>query len=93
MNFPQKLIEIQSLIDDKVQESLHLDYKEARAVGKTSKQYFDFAKDASAFANSDGGVLIYGVKEQGHLPVSITGIDHSKFNREFFEQVIRSNIS
>ena len=91
--FPKKLKEIQSLIDDEIQESLHLDYKEARAVGKTSKQKFDFAKDASAFANSDGGVLIYGIQEKGHLPIAITGVDHSQFTREFFEQTIRTNIS
>lgn len=93
MIFPKTLAEIQALIDDKVQESLHLDYKEARAVGKSSKQKFDFAKDVSAFANSDGGTLIYGLKEKAHLPVLITGIDHSQFTREFFEQVIRTNIS
>lgn len=93
MIFPIKLTEIQALIDDEVQESLHLDYKEARAVGKTSKQKSDFAKDVSSFANSDGGVLIYGVKEKGHLPISITGIDHSQFSREFIEQTIRTNIS
>lgn len=93
MIFPQSLPEIQALIDDKVQESLHLDYKEARAVGKTSKQKFDFAKDVSSFANSDGGVLIYGIKEKGHLPISITGIDHLQFTKEFLEQTIRTNIS
>lgn len=85
--------EIQSLIADEIQESIHLDYKEARAVGKTDKQKFDFAKDVSAFANSDGGVLVYGIKEKGHLPVAVTGIEHSKFTREFFEQTIRTNIS
>lgn len=93
MIFPTKLSEIQSLIDDEIQESLHLDYKEARAVGKTDKQKIDFAKDVSAFANSDGGVLVYGIKEKGHLPIEITGIEHSKFSREFFEQTIRTNIS
>ena len=91
--FPTKLKEIQALIDDEIQESLHLDYKEARAVGKTSKQKADFGKDVSAFANSDGGVLIYGIQEKGHLPVAITGIDHSQYTREFIEQTIRTNIS
>lgn len=93
MIFPKTVPEIQSLIADEIQESIHLDYKEARAVGKTDKQKFDFAKDVSAFANSDGGVLVYGIKEKGHLPVAVTGIEHSKFTREFFEQTIRTNIS
>jgi hypothetical protein len=91
--FPTTLKEIKALIDDGIQESLHLDYKEARAVGKTSKQKADFGKDVSAFANSDGGVLIYGIQEKGHLPVAITGIDHSQYTREFIEQTIRTNIS
>lgn len=91
--FPTTLKEVKTLIDDEIQESLHLDYKEARAVGKTSKQKADFGKDVSAFANSDGGVLVYGIQEKGHLPVAITGIDHSQFTREFIEQTIRTNIS
>jgi Putative DNA-binding domain len=91
--FPKTLKELQALIDDEVQESLYLDYKEARAVGKHSKQKADFGKDVSAFANSDGGVLIYGIQEKGHLPLAITGIDHSQFSREFIEQTIRTNIS
>lgn len=91
--FPTTLDEIQALIDNEVQESLHLDYKEARAIGKSSKQKADFGKDVSAFANSDGGVLIYGIKEKGHLPIAITGVDHSQFTREFIEQTVRTNIS
>jgi predicted HTH transcriptional regulator len=91
--FPTTLKEIKALIDDEIQESLHLDYKEARAVGKSSKQKADFGKHVSAFANSDGGVLIYGIQEKGHLPVEITGIDHIQFTREFIEQTIRTNIS
>jgi len=93
MIFPQTSLEIQSLMNDEVQESLHLDYKEARAVGKTPHQKTEIAKHVSAFANSDGGVLVYGIKEAGHLPNSITGIDHSQFTREFFEQTIKSNLS
>ena len=91
--FPTTLKELQALIDDEIQESLYLEYKGAGAVGKTSHQKAEFGKHISSFANSDGGVLIYGIQEKGHLPVAITGIDHSNFSREFFEQTIRTNIS
>jgi len=91
MKPPTTLAEIQALIDNSVAESIHLDYKGSEAlVGKTS----EIAKDVSAFANSDGGIIIYGVREEGRLPKSIDqGVDHKKRTREWLEQVIQSNVS
>ena len=59
---PTTVAEIDKLISDQVQEDLHLDYKESGAIHKTKKD--DISKDVSAFANSDGGLLIYGVRER-----------------------------
>lgn len=91
MKPPTTLTEVQALIDNSVAESIHLDYKGSEAlVGKSS----EIAKDVSAFANSDGGIIIYGVREEEHLPKSIDeGVDHKRHTREWLEQVIQSNVS
>lgn len=91
MNPPTTLAEIQVLIDNSVPESIYLDYKGSEALaGKPS----EIAKDVSAFANSDGGIIIYGVREEGHLPKSIDqGVDHKKHTREWLEQIIQSSVS
>jgi predicted HTH transcriptional regulator len=54
---------LDQMIADGVQESLILDYKRADALAKTDRQRIDITKDVSAFANSSGGVVIYGMAE------------------------------
>ena len=81
------------MIRDQVQESIHLDYKASKAI--SPKERDEIAKDVSAFANSDGGVLIYGVEEDkaSHLPVRIDdGVDDAVCSREWIENTITSRI-
>jgi hypothetical protein len=85
--------DIESLILNGIEESLHLEYKEAGALGSSEHQKKEISKDISAFANSDGGMIIYGVKEEGHLPTEITFIDGEKFSKEWFENIIFGNIN
>jgi hypothetical protein len=83
-----------SLIADGVQESLHLDYKASDALQRTDGKKNEISKDVSAFANSDGGMLVYGIEEIGHLPVKIdNGCDPAVITREWLGQVINSTIS
>jgi hypothetical protein len=92
MELPTTLQDIDKLISTQTQESLHLDYKDSRAVDKSKRA--EISKDVSAFANSDGGAIIYGVIEQDHLPVSRdSGVDQAHYTREWLEQVVNSNIS
>jgi hypothetical protein len=49
------LAEVQTLIDTQVQESLHLDYKDSRALGLDKAS--EIAKGVSAFANLHMGVV------------------------------------
>jgi hypothetical protein len=89
---PITIADIDRLIRDGVQEDLHLDYKESPAIDRSKRN--EMAKDVSAFANSDGGILIYGVIESNNLPVSKdSGVDHTVYSREWLEQVISSNIT
>ena len=56
--------DIQDLIDNQVRENIKLDYKASASLAKKNDNCKkELSKDVSAFANSDGGVLIYGVVE------------------------------
>ena len=35
-------------------------------MSKDDKKKAEIAKDVSAFANSDGGIILYGIEEQEH---------------------------
>ncbi len=54
-----------ALIRDEAQESLTLDYKRSSALGKWNTERNNLSKDISAFANSEGGMLICGMEENG----------------------------
>jgi len=92
------ITDLQILISNQVEENLHLDYKAADALLNTDGKKKEISKDVSAFANSDGGVIIYGVKEfpeptKKHLPQAIDPVDRNSITKEWLEQVINSNIS
>ncbi len=85
--------DILELIENETPESLTLDYKRSDSLAKDSKKRNEISKDVSAFANSAGGILIYGVAENKHLPLSIDdGVDPTVITKEWLEQVINSNI-
>jgi len=84
---------IEALITNQMKEHLELDYKEAAALARTDGKKREISKDVSAFANSAGGVIIYGVREDGHVPVELdAGCDPNEISKEWLEQVINSNI-
>ena len=92
------LEDIENLKENKIEESLHLDYKEdfTRKGNKNDIDSKELAKDISSFANTEGGYLIYGVKSsKGDSPEEIVGIEinpDDKF-KEKIEQIIRTTIS
>jgi hypothetical protein len=82
--------DLQQLIEDQILESLTLDYKASPALAKDSKSRDDLCKDVSAFANSAGGQIIYGIEEKDRKPTKID--QGSDLTREWVEQVIDSNV-
>lgn len=54
------LADVQTLVDSAQRESETLEYKTASA-RLTDADFKELAKDASAFANSSGGLLVYGI--------------------------------
>jgi hypothetical protein len=84
--------DIQALITDQVEESIYLDFKEAGALNKVEKKRTDISKDVASFANSAGGIIVYGLKEENHIASELSFLDGNEFTKEWLEQVIRSSI-
>ena len=81
--------DIDDLIANEVEENIHLDYKASGAFDKDDKKRSEITKDVSAFANSDGGIIVYGVSEEDHKPKEISPIDGRVFTKEWLENVIQ----
>lgn len=83
---------LEQMIRDKIEESPTLDYKAAKALDR--KKMDDIRKDATSFANSAGGVIIYGISEiQGPLkapiPDKLDPIDRTQFSSEWLDQTLQ----
>lgn len=85
--------DITALIANEAEESVHLDFKAAGSLSKKDeRKKMEIAKDVSAFANSDGGIIVYGIEEQNHKAYAISYIDGNTYTKEWLEQVIQDNI-
>ena len=85
--------DLQSLIDSGTEESIYLDYKSAGALDKTDAKKKEISKDVASFANSDGGIIIYGIEEKNNKPVGFSYINGNIITKEWLEQVINSTIN
>jgi hypothetical protein len=70
---------VQRLVDDQVPESLVLDYKRKPYDLAVAEAKIELAKDASSFANSQGGALLLGIGEKKNalkqsVPVRTYGV-------------------
>lgn len=83
---------LQDLIQNDTQESLTLEYKQSDSLQNNERNKNEISKDISAFANSVGGIIIYGIEERGHRPIRVDGGIDATGKREWLEQVINSRI-
>jgi len=85
--------DILALIEEGAEESLNLDFKRAESLEQTDGRKKEISKDVSSFANSDGGIIIYGIDEEGDYKASsLSFVDGEKVTKEWLEQVINSDI-
>lgn len=70
-----------ALIADKETEGKTLDYKRD-AVGNGDLERKEFLYDASSFANTQGGFLIFGMEESNGLPTNLVGLANFDADKE-----------
>ena len=88
-----ELIDISNLMENKVPEGSTIEYKSELPHEGESKK-IPFLAEVSAFANTSGGDLIFGVIEQNGFIKSIDGVRTENPDREILrlENAIRSGI-
>ena len=86
--------DLQRLIDESVIETRNLEYKEILPSNSDGDKK-EFLADISSFANSNGGDLIYGIREEDHRPIKLVGVrvDDIDEKQRQLEAVIRDGIS
>lgn len=84
--------EINNLITNQAEETIHLEFKRGDALKKEEKSKREIAKDVSAFANSDGGIIIYGIEEVNNKAHSLKFVNGKEIPKEWLEQIIDSSI-
>jgi hypothetical protein len=83
---------VERIVSLGLQENLYLEFKSGRPQNY-ERFKDDIAQDVSAFANSDGGTLLVGIKENDNRAVEIDGVDEARFNRESLGQTIAHKVS
>jgi hypothetical protein len=84
--------DLERLIAEGVKESLTLDYKASPALDRADKKRDELCKDVTAFANSAGGQIVYGMEEDKHAPTKLDDGAAPEITKEWVEQVIDSRV-
>jgi hypothetical protein len=87
--------ELEALHTGNVKESLNLEYKASPAIDKKDdNKKIEMARDVCAFANADGGQIVYGMTEDDHEPAGLDdGVDSKTYPEIWFEQVLQQHIT
>ncbi|WP_340114861.1 AlbA family DNA-binding domain-containing protein [Maribellus mangrovi] len=83
---------IKSFIENEIEESINIEFKAGEALARTESKKKEISKDVSAFANSDGGIIVYGIHEENNRAHSLSFINGNEFSKEWLEQIISSTI-
>lgn len=83
---------INSIINNNLEESINIEFKSSGALSKQDSVKKEISKDISAFANSDGGIIIYGLDEESHVASKVSFIDGNTYTKEWIENIILSTI-
>lgn len=84
------ILDINEIINQGLEESVHLDYKRSESLSSSDVKKRELTKDVSSFANSDGGIIIYGVTEEDHKPKDFSFVEGNIYTKEWLENVITS---
>jgi hypothetical protein len=86
--------DVQALIDNKVGESLYIEYKTEVFDKRDDKKRVQFLGSVSAFANAAGGDILIGVKADNGIPVELLGLDPSEVDSEILRirQIVGASV-
>lgn len=84
--------DIESLIDNAVEENYYLDFKRSESLDSSDKKKMDISIDVSAFANTYGGILVYGIEEKNHVASDYSFITDKKVTKEWLAHIIQGRI-
>lgn len=92
---PETKADLNALYTGNIKESISLEYKASPAIDKgDDAKKLEMARDVAAFANADGGQIVYGMREQDHAPAGLDGGVHGKvYPTIWFEQVLQQHIT
>jgi predicted HTH transcriptional regulator len=87
--------DLDALQSGSIKESISLEYKASPAVDKKDdNRKVEMARDVSAFANADGGQIVYGMTEEDHEPAGLDqGVDRRAYPEIWFAQVLQQHIT
>ena len=77
--------DLQSLIATGAEEGAQLEFKSAAALKVADREKTEISKDVSSFANSAGGIIIYGMDEEPappHKASALSPINPMQFSKE-----------
>src|SRR2546427_12570629 len=87
--------DLNALVRDQVGEDVSLEYKACASLQIDDSRKEEVSRDVSAFANSAGGTIVYGMLENPgtHLPTGLdSGYDPSVISKDWLENAIHSRI-
>jgi hypothetical protein len=88
--------DLDRLIAERITESLTLEYKRSAALANDRKSRDEICnelcKDVSAFANSAGGQIVYGMEDDKDVPTKVDDGVGPPVTKEWIEQVLDSRI-
>ena len=79
-----------ALIQDAEVEGRRIDYKRD-PIGDSDSNKTEFVRDATSFANADGGYIVFGMEEENGLPTKVCGLWSIDADAEILrlEQILR----
>ena len=75
-----------------VAETEDLDWKQALPVADVDRKLKEFAKDVAAMANTGGGLIVYGVREEQQRAAEITPVSLAERERERMRALVARHV-
>jgi predicted HTH transcriptional regulator len=91
----EKKDDLDALHSGNIKESISLEYKASPAIDKKDdNKKVKMARDVSAFANANGGQIVYGMTEKNHEPSGLDqGLDETTYPEIWFEQILQQHVT